>query len=203
MLTGDNTRTAQAIAGQAGISRVFAQVLPKDKADKVRELQDQGLVVAMVGDGINDSPALAQADVGIAIGGGTDIAIESASIVLLKSDLRDVLTSIDISSKTFSRIKLNFCMAFGYNLVALPFAAGVFFPLIKVALPPWGAGLAMACSSVSVVLSSLQLKFYKPPFRTTTSDTSFDLEVTNPLFAGKRRAGERFSEITPLLEGHV
>jgi hypothetical protein len=108
-------------------------------------------------------PLYTQADVGIAIGGGTDVAMEAASIVLLKADLRDVLVSIDISSRTFNRIRLNFILAFGYNVVALPFAAGVFFPLLKVAIPPWAAGLAMACSSVSVVCSSLLLKFYTPP----------------------------------------
>jgi Cu+-exporting ATPase len=163
MLTGDSTRTAQAIARQADIDNVFAQVLPKDKSDKVRELQVAGRVVAMVGDGINDSPALAQANVGIAIGGGTDIAMEAAAVVLLKADLRDVLVAMDLSSATFNRIRLNFLLAFGYNLIALPFATGVFFPLIKAAIPPWAAGLAMACSSVTVVTSSLFLRRYKPP----------------------------------------
>lgn len=163
MVTGDNYNTAQAIAKEAGISQVFADVMPADKAEKVKKLQDRGLITAMVGDGINDAPGLAQADVGVAIGAGTEVAIESADVVLMNSSLWDLLVAIDISMKTFRRIKLNFFWAFAYNCAAIPYAAGLFYPATKTLLPPWVAGLAMALSSVSVVLSSLQLKWYKKP----------------------------------------
>eukprot|EP01137_Pigoraptor_chileana_P025404 Opistho-2@94854 len=173
MVTGDNARTAHAIAAQAGIVDVFAEVLPGDKTLRVRELQDSGRVVAMVGDGINDSPALAAADVGIAIAAGTEIAIEAADIVLMRSDLRDVITAIDISRKTFNRIILNFAWAFGYNLLAIPIAAGAFYYWWRALMPPWVAGIAMAFSSVSVIASSLQLNFYtKPVIRIDEDDAS-------------------------------
>lgn len=163
MVTGDNTRTAMSIAASAGITHVFAEVLPAEKAKKVQELQQQGKTVAMVGDGINDAPALVQADVGVAIGAGTDIAIEAADMVLMRSDLRDVFTGIDISRRTFARIKLNFFYAFGYNVCALPIACGMFYPLMRAMMPPWVAGLAMAMSSVTVVCSSALLKRYRKP----------------------------------------
>ncbi|KAH9270399.1 hypothetical protein BASA83_007562 [Batrachochytrium salamandrivorans] len=170
MVTGDNDTTARAIGSQLGVSpdRIMSHVLPGEKADKIKHLQSlQSLngrhgKVAMAGDGINDSVALAQSDVGIAIGAGSDIAIEAAQVVLVKSDLRDVLILIDISRKTFSRIRFNFAWALGYNLMGVPLAAGVFFPLTHMVLAPWVAGLAMALSSVSVVVSSLLLKNFRP-----------------------------------------
>eukprot|EP01112_Ceratiomyxa_fruticulosa_P012932 TRINITY_DN3607_c0_g2_i2.p1 TRINITY_DN3607_c0_g2~~TRINITY_DN3607_c0_g2_i2.p1 ORF type:complete len:1005 (+),score=238.84 TRINITY_DN3607_c0_g2_i2:182-3196(+) len=162
MLTGDNERTALAVAEQVGIQNVFAEVLPSMKSKKVQELKQQGHVVGMVGDGINDSPALAEADVGIAIGTGTDIAIEAANIVLIRSDLRDVITAIDLSKKTFRRILLNYLWAMLYNCLGIPIAAGVLVP-IGFQIPPMFAGLIMAFSSVSVVLSALHLKTYKKP----------------------------------------
>ncbi|PNX58353.1 copper-transporting ATPase ran1-like protein, partial [Trifolium pratense] len=133
-----------------GIRDVRAEVMPAGKADVVRSFQKDGSIVAMVGDGINDSPALAAADVGMAIGAGTDIAIEAANYVLMRDNLEDVITAIDLSKKTFSRIRLNYVFAMAYNIIAVPVAAGVLFPSLGIKLPPWVAGACMALSSVSV-----------------------------------------------------
>ncbi len=162
MITGDNAKTAAAIQRQAGIERVVAEVLPQDKERAVRDLQERGLKVAMVGDGINDAPALARADVGIAIGAGTDIAIESADIVLMKSDLLDAVSAIELSIAVMRNIRQNLFWAFFYNIIGIPVAAGVFYGLWGLTLNPMIAAAAMSLSSVSVVSNALRLRFFVP-----------------------------------------
>lgn len=161
MMTGDHERTAQAIAAEVGIDRVFSEVLPQDKANYVSKLQEEGYIVAMVGDGINDAPALAQAQVGIAIGTGTDVAIESADAVLMKSDLMDVPAMLKLSRATIRNIKENLFWAFAYNVIGIPFAMGVLHLFGGPLLNPMIAGAAMSFSSVSVVLNALRLKRWK------------------------------------------
>jgi len=161
MLTGDNEKTAKYIANLAGIDEVISEVLPTDKANKIKELQTQGDIVAMIGDGINDAPALAQADIGIAMGTGTDVAIESAQITLLKGDFSKVVKAIKLSRFTMSTIRQNLFWAFAYNIVGIPLAAGLLFPFFGILLNPAFAGIAMGLSSVSVVSNSLRLKFKK------------------------------------------
>jgi Cu+-exporting ATPase len=214
MITGDNPKTANAIAKQVGIDRVLAEVLPQEKAENVKKLQAEGKVVAMVGDGINDSPALAQSDLGIAIGSGTDVAIETGEIILVKDDLRDVATAIQLSSKTIKKVWQNLFWAFIYNVVAIPVAAGahlaltqtagraapwvlslggmmggwgtVFVSLSQATLRPEIAGFAMALSSISVVVNSLTLKRYVPPIEKAImkSKKALGLPTQTPVTSG-------------------
>lgn len=170
MLTGDNRKTAETIQRQLGISRIVAEVLPQDKEREVRAIQESGKVVAMVGDGINDAPALVRADVGIAIGAGTDVAIESADIVLMKSDLMDVVTAIQLSKAVIRNIKMNLFWAFFYNSIGIPLAAGVFYSILNWKLNPMFAAAAMSLSSVCVVTNALRLKLFRPKFTTPISE---------------------------------
>jgi len=158
MMTGDNERVARAVGKILGIKSIVAEVLPKNKASEIKKLQREGKKIAMVGDGINDAPALAQSDLGIAMGSGTEVAIESGEVVLLKNDTRGVVEVINLSAYTLKKIKQNLFWAFGYNIIGIPIAAGILYPFYGILLSPIIASMAMALSSVSVVSNSLRLK---------------------------------------------
>jgi len=162
LLTGDNERAGDAVASKLGLDFVRSNILPGDKAQEIKALQSGGKIIAFVGDGINDAPALSQADIGIAMGKGTDVAIESGAVVLMHEDLAGVVTAIDLSRKVLRRIKQNLFWAFAYNTALIPVAAGILYPLFGIVFKPELGGLAMALSSVTVITLSLMLKRYKP-----------------------------------------
>ena len=158
MLTGDSERTAKAVGRELNLDDVIADVLPADKADAVKRLQQEGAIVAMAGDGVNDAPALAQADVGIAMGTGTDVAMESAGVTLVNGDLQGIVRAVKLSHLTMRNIRQNLLFAFGYNSIGVPLAAGVLYPVFGLLLSPVVASLAMSLSSVSVVTNALRLR---------------------------------------------
>jgi len=197
MITGDNARSAKAVARQVGIDRVLVEVLPQDKEKEIKRLQGEGKRVAAVGDGINDAPMLAQADVGIAIGSGTDVAIETGEVVLVKDDLRDVVTAIHLSKYAMRKIKENLFWAFVYNVVSVPLAAGVLYPFAGILVNPVIAGAAMAFSSVSVATNANLMKFYKPPLKSERGEKKFGIEKE------EKKEAEEMAEMVETVKDQV
>ena len=196
MLTGDHKKTAEAIRRQVGVDRVIAEVLPQDKEEEIRRIQENGKKTAMVGDGINDAPALARADVGIAIGAGTDIAMESADIVLMKNDLLDVAGAIELSKATIRNIKENLFWAFFYNAICIPVAAGCFYTAFGLKMNPMVAALAMSFSSVFVVSNALRLRFFKPKHGSAAASANTETE-TKPFTVTHTTIAEHVSSEEP------
>ena len=205
MLTGDNARTAEAIRRQVGVDRAVAEVMPQDKEREIRRLQESGKKVAMVGDGINDAPALARADVGIAIGAGTDVAIESADIVLMRSDLLDVSTAVQLSRAVIRNIKQNLFWAFFYNAIGIPIAAGVFYPAFQLKMNPMLGALAMSFSSVFVVSNALRLRWFKARHtaaaKPVSSPSDSGVEIANDQTTARNEKGETNMEKIISIEG--
>ena len=202
MVTGDNRTTAEAIAEEFGIPKdhVVSGAMPQDKVTKVKELQKMGRAVAMVGDGVNDSPALASADLGIAIGAGTHVAIEAADMVLIRSNLLDVVVALDLAKVVFRRIRMNFMFALMYNILAIPFAAGVWFPYTHMQVPPQYAGLSMAMSSITVVASSMSLRLYRRPSILTPEEAEGE-DVTEVGVMGVAKRSGAMSSIKRRFDG--
>lgn len=205
MLTGDNKRTAEAIAKNLGITNVVAEVMPQDKEAVVRSFQEEGGKTAMIGDGINDAPALARADVGVAIGAGTDVAIESADIVLMKSDLMDAVTAVKLSRATIKNVKENLFWAFFYNTICIPLAAGLWYPMFGIKLNPMIGAAAMSLSSVCVVTNALRLKLFKPnneaDYAEVDGDEEFNNNVETDIILHDENEGENVMKKEMIVEG--
>ncbi|MBQ2690987.1 MAG: HAD-IC family P-type ATPase, partial [Clostridia bacterium] len=201
MLTGDNRVTAEAIGRQLGITHAIAEVLPGDKEKEIRSLQEQGKKVAMVGDGINDAPALVRADVGIAIGAGTDIAIESADVVLMKSDLLDAVTAYRLSRSVITNIKQNLFWAFFYNSVGIPLAAGLLWGPFGIKLSPMIGAAAMSLSSVCVVSNALRLNFFRPEAKPVIEEKAAEITQVTEIVENTNDEGEETMTKTMKIEG--
>ncbi|MFB3053176.1 MAG: HAD-IC family P-type ATPase, partial [Dehalococcoidia bacterium] len=180
MITGDNRRTAEAVGRQLGIDQVLAEVRPQDKAVEVRKLQGEGKTVAMVGDGINDAPALAQADAGMAIGSGTDVAKETGNVILIRDDILDVVAAVQVARSTMRLVKQNLFWAFGYNAAAIPLGAGILYPFVAQVVSPELAALLMATSSLSVTMNTLRMRGYVPPIKRGPPSGSPELARREP-----------------------